>query len=128
MLKRTLLSFGALLYGWALASGCAEKAAEPAPAAVVSREGITADNVTYDNYIGLLINTRCKTCHNPASEYSTKPALDAWVNEKTYANAASHGIKIVGSINENTMPVSRPLVAEEKALLLAWLNRGMPQR
>lgn len=127
-MRRLLLGLGALLYGAALTTGCADKAAEPAPALPVSRQGITSANVSYDNYVGLLINSRCRTCHNPASDLSTKAALDAWVNEKTYANAARHSVKIVGSIVQNNMPTARPLPAEEKALLQAWLDRGAPQK
>ena len=127
-MKQFIPAFLSFLYGAVLATGCGGKAAAPVPAAVVSRQGITADNVSYDNYIGLLLNTRCKTCHNPASDLSTKPALEAWINERTYANAAGHGSKIVGSIVQNNMPIARPLVGEEKALLQAWLDRGTPEK
>lgn len=126
----TRLLLGAAGVGWAglVASGCADKADEPAPATVVSRQGVTPANVTYDNYIGLLLNTRCKTCHNPASSLSTKAALDAWTNEHTYRNAADHRLKIVASIEQDNMPIARPMVAEEKALLQAWLDRGAPEK
>lgn len=127
-MRKLLTGLAALLYSAALASGCADKAAAPTPALFVDRQGITSANVSYDNYIGLLINSRCRTCHNPASELRTKPALEAWVNEKTYANAARHSVKIVGSIVQNNMPIARPLPAEEKALLQAWLDRGAPEK
>lgn len=126
-MKKLFITAGALAYGAVLAASCADHAPAPAPLAAVDRTGITNDNVSYDNYIGRLINTRCKTCHNPASELSTRPALDAWVNERTYLNAADHSLKIVTSIEQNTMPVARPMPQAEKELLRAWLDRGAPK-
>lgn len=70
-----------------------------------------------DNCTGLLLNTRCKTCHNPSSHFCTKGALDARANEHTYRNGADHSVKIVTSIEQNNMPIARPMVSEEKALL-----------
>lgn len=128
VLTRLLLGAASVCWVGSVVSGCADKATEPAPATVVSRQGITPDNVSYDNYIGLLLNTRCKTCHNPASSLSTKAALDAWINEHTYRNAADHSLKIVASIEQDNMPIARPMVAEEKALLQAWLDRGAPEK
>ena len=128
LLTRLLLGAAGSCCAGIVGSSCADKAAEPTPATVVSRQGITSDNVTYDNYIGLLLNTRCKTCHNPASSLSTKAALDAWTNERTYRNAADHSLKIVASIVQNNMPIARPMVGEEKALLQAWLDRGAPEK
>ena len=127
-MKRPLTWLAVLLYGGAAAGGCSDKAGVPAPATVVDRQGITKANVSYDNYIGLLINTRCRTCHNPASDLRTKPALEAWVNERTYANLYRHRVKLVASIVQNTMPIARPLVSQEKELLQAWLDRGAPEK
>ncbi len=127
-MKRPLLWLAVLVYGGAAATGCADQAPAPAPAAFVDRAGIRKDNVSYDNYIGLLLNTRCKTCHNPASPLSTKPALDAWTNEKTHANAARHSRQIVTSVLQNAMPIARPLPVEEIELLRAWLDRGAPEK
>lgn len=125
---RLLLGVAGVCCAGALATSCADKADVPVPAAVVSRQGITPGNVTYNNYVGLLLNTRCKTCHNPASSLSTQPALDAWTNEHTYRNAADHRTKIVASIGQDNMPIARPMVVEEKELLQAWLDRGAPEK
>ena len=127
MQTRTAFSHCLLVAGGLLGGSCGERAAEPTPLPAVPTQGITPANVTYDNYVGLLLTTRCKTCHNPASALSTKPALSAWVNQKTYANARDNGVKIVASIGDDQMPVARPLPATEKELLYAWLKRGMPQ-
>ena len=127
-MRKILPWLAGLLYSGVATTGCADKAAAPAPAPFVDRQGMTEANVTYNNYIGPLINTRCRTCHNPASALSTKPALDAWVNERTYANAARHRVKLVASIVQNTMPIARPLPQPEKELLQAWLERGAPEK
>lgn len=89
-----------------LAFGCAGKAAAPAPARFVDRPGTTSANASCDSYAGLVINSRCRTCHNPASELRTKPALEAWVNEKTCATAARHSVKISGSTMQNNGPTA----------------------
>lgn len=101
---------------------CSKKQAEqpqPEPPANLGNTEVTAANVTYSNYIGNLLTTKCGTCHSGGIGGWTFSGL-----ESVKSRAANvQNVTLVTM----TMPKGGSLTAKEKELLKAWFDRNMPQ-
>jgi len=113
-------------YGIAIAltfAACSKKQAEeikPTPTNPAGPE-ITTANVTYSNYVGNLIQTKCSGCHGPNGEGNSTWAFTGYESVKN-----DNRIKNATLVTMR-MPKGGSLSAKEKELLAAWFDRNMPQ-
>jgi len=82
--------------------------------------GVTTDNVSYNNYVGALLTTKCNNCHGPGG---TERAF--WAFNGIQSVTSEPRVK-TNTLVTMTMPVGGSLTAREKLLLTAWYDRGMP--
>jgi hypothetical protein len=109
---------------WCFFIACSKKADLVTSPANFVPPGVTADNVTYTNYVSIILKNNCSTCHGLDGS-----AAHYWYNDNTYSNASANGRRIMETIVENSMPPvpRKPFSQEDKALLIAWINRGTPE-
>jgi hypothetical protein len=103
---------------------CSKKADQVISPANFVPQGVTTDNVTYTNYVSIILKNNCSTCHGLDGS-----AVHYWYNNNTYDNAVLNGRRIMETIVENSMPPvpRKPFSPADKALLIAWINRGSPE-
>ncbi|MES2240562.1 MAG: cytochrome c [Bacteroidota bacterium] len=91
---------------------------------VFASDNITTENVSYDNYVKPLLTKNCATCHGDGGSAETW-----WRNTSTYANALQYSRSITTTINNGTMPPPPkfPFADRDRELILAWINRGVPE-
>jgi uncharacterized membrane protein len=108
----------------ALLVSCSKKGDAVANVPNFVPNGINDGNVTYNNYIHLVLKNNCSTCHGKEGS-----APQYWFNNNTYANAAQYGTRIMETIVEGSMPPAprKPFSDADKNLFKAWINRGSPQ-
>jgi uncharacterized membrane protein len=87
-------------------------------------DSVNVSNVTYSNYIHLVLKNNCSTCHG-----TTGSAAAFWINTNTYENAVQYGVRIKETIVEGSMPPPprSPFSQADKNLFTAWIKRGMPE-
>ena len=109
---------------WCFFISCSKKADQVSSPANFVPLGVTTDNVTYTNYVSIILKNNCSTCHGLEGS-----AAHYWYNDNTYTNALANGRRIMETIVENSMPPvpRKPFSQEDKALLIAWINRGSPE-
>ncbi|SEM19811.1 hypothetical protein SAMN05661044_04538 [Olivibacter domesticus] len=99
-----------------------DQAAEPEPQPPGGNE-VTAENVSYNNFTGALLQTKCSGCHSSGGGGSSK-----WTFSD-YASVKDNGVRINNVVLvTGTMPIGGSLTANEKALLKAWFDRNMPEQ
>ncbi len=82
--------------------------------------GVTTENVSYNNYVGALLTTKCNSCHGPGGA-----DRGFWAFNGIQSVTAEPRVK-TNTLVTMTMPVGGSLTAREKLLLTAWYDRGMP--
>lgn len=103
----------------ALLFACSKKQAEE-----IKPEGlsvVTAANVTYSNFAGALFQTKCSSCHGPNGPMKGVWALNGLASIKNDARVAN------AVLVTKTMPKVGSLTANERELLQAWVDKGMPE-
>jgi cytochrome b subunit of formate dehydrogenase/mono/diheme cytochrome c family protein len=91
---------------------------------------VAASGLTWDNFIGALLQTKCGTCHGAAAT--------AGLNLSTYADAmkgSASGPVILSGDATNSLIVQKQqqgnhpgqLTPEEIAQLIEWINAGAPE-
>lgn len=105
-------------------TGCSKKGEPVTGSATFIPAGVTTANVTYTNYVGVVVKNNCSTCHGKGGS-----ADEFWLNTNTYQNAVGFGTRIVETIVTGAMPPipRKPFSAADKKMMEAWINRGMPQ-
>jgi mono/diheme cytochrome c family protein len=101
---------------------CSKRQAEELkPATPTGPTAVTTANVTYTNFAGALFQTKCNNCHGPNGAlksiwlFSGLPSIK---NDARVANAV---------LVTKTMPKGGSLTANERELLQAWVDKGMPE-
>lgn len=104
--------------------GCYKKGDYVNPVATFKPDSVTQSNVTYTNYVYNLLKNNCSTCHAKKGS-----AAAFWINTNTYDNALQYGVRIKETIVEGSMPPPprSPFSQEDKDVITAWVNRGMPE-
>ena len=107
-----------------LLAGCSKKAEMISGPPNFVPAGVTDSNVTYKNYISIVLKNNCSTCHGKEGS-----APQYWYNTNTHDNAVEYGTRIMETIAENSMPPPprKPFPPEDKALFKAWIKRGSPE-
>ncbi len=77
-------------------------------------------NLTFPNVLKNVIQTACFSCH-------ATPSNAAGVNLETYENVFANRASIASAIQSGFMPRNRSFSAEQRALILAWLESGAPR-
>ncbi len=72
---------------------------------------LPGDDLSFQTIKDQILTPRCVSCHS---------------NYGTYENVKSNINAIVGMVRANVMPKDGPLGDNEKSLLFAWVNAGMP--
>jgi len=120
-MKNCLFLLGMLSAGLSVLDGCSkDQAMEPETES--PEGGVTAENVTYANFISGLVQTKCASCHAQGGGGSTFWTFSGYSSVKNNAPAIDNAVLVTGS-----MPLGGSLTVNEKALLKAWFDRGMPE-
>ncbi|WP_316843983.1 hypothetical protein [Pedobacter psychrodurus] len=82
---------------------------------------VTTENVTYSNFAGALFQNKCSSCHAPNSSMSSIWTLNGLASIKNDARVAN------AVLVTRTMPQGGSLTTNERTLLQAWVDKGMPQ-
>jgi uncharacterized membrane protein len=90
---------------------------DKAPAAEV-----TADNVSYNNFVGKLLQSKCSSCHAAGQQASSNWAFSGFNSVKNNGERISQAVLIA-----RTMPMGGSLTSEERTLLESWFKRNMPE-
>lgn len=85
------------------------------------------DSATYNFKVKDIVDTKCKSCHNPSGQQPT-PLLTDYGTVKTQADAGRIKIRAIDA-NQSPMPPSGSpeLTSQEKAILQCWLDKGSPE-
>ena len=89
---------------------------EPGPGLIT----VTTANVSYNNFVGTLLTTKCNNCHGPNGSIKIVWAFTGLQSVTTDARVKN------STLVSMTMPKGSTLTAREKELLTAWYDRGMP--
>ena len=103
----------------ALLFACSKKQAEELKPA--GPTPVSAANVTYTNFAGALFQTKCSSCHGPNGAIKGVWALNGLASIKNDARVAN------AVLVAKTMPKVGSLTVSERALLQAWVDKGMPE-
>ena len=111
---------------FSLMYGCSKKQADEVtpdgkPGTTTPEGTVTADNVTFTNYMKGLVEGNCSSCHGGSvgqggftySGYSSLVANEARIKNQVLVLKA--------------MPKGGSLTAAQLALIKAWFDKGMPQ-
>lgn len=99
-----------------------DQAAAPEPQPPSGNE-VTADNVSYNNFTGTLLQTKCGGCHSSGGGGSSKWTFAGYASVRDNGARINNVVLVTG-----TMPVGGSLTANEKVLLKAWFDRNMPEQ
>lgn len=116
--KASLLAL--VVFGFA---GCGKDNDSPAPEPPPpGGNDVTVDNVTYANFVGSLLQSKCSSCHT-GSGAGTSHWVFAGYNSVRDNLARINDAVIVRKI----MPQNGSLSNRELELLEAWIDKGAPQ-
>lgn len=94
----------------------------PDPPSPPGGGSVTVENVTYANFVGALLQSKCSSCHA-----GTGPGTVKWVFSGY--NSVKDNLARVNDmvIVRKLMPQNGSLSARELELLKAWIDKGGPQ-
>jgi len=95
---------------------------EPPPPGNGGGDGVTAENVTYTNFVGALLQSKCSSCHAGSGPGTVKWVFSGYNSVKDNL-ARVNDMVIVRKL----MPQTGSLSAREMELLKAWIDKGGPQ-
>jgi len=106
----------------ALLFACSKRQAEELkPATPAGPTAVTTANVTYTNFAGALFQTKCNNCHGPSGAIKSIWLFNGLASIKNDARVAN------AVLVTKTMPKGGSLTANERELLQAWVDKGMPE-
>lgn len=98
---------------------CSKKQAEELKPAGPSP--VTVANVTYTNYAGALIQTKCGGCHGPNGGGKSEWLFTGYTSVKS-EDRVMNSVLVT-----RRMPRGGSLTASERELLQAWFDKKMPE-
>lgn len=99
--------------------GSSPSGGPPSPSPSPSPSSGGAKKVTFDNFGKAFIKDNCASCHAAGK---TKPTLT------TYSEVKKHGEDVLASIEDERMPPSEKIDADDLKSLKAWVAAGMPEK
>lgn len=108
----------------ALLFACSKKQAEELKPETPTPNGptpVTTANVTYTNFAEALFQTKCNGCHGPNGGMKGIWALNGLASIKNDARVAN------SVLVTKTMPRGGSITTNERELLQAWVDKGMPE-
>ncbi|WP_353125064.1 hypothetical protein [Parapedobacter pyrenivorans] len=104
-------------------AGCGkDDSPTPDPPPPPGGEDVTVENVTYANFIGALLQSKCSSCHAGTGPGTTKWVFSGYTSVKDNL-ARVNDMVIVRKL----MPQNGSLSTRERELLKAWIDKGGPQ-
>lgn len=107
------------------ASNCAKDSDhEPDPPAGGGNEKdeVTVDNVTYDNFVGDLFQSRCSHCHTGSGAGVSHWTFSGYTSVTNNLERINNAV-----IVKRIMPQDGTLSAHQIELLKAWIDKDAPQ-
>lgn len=104
-------------------AGCGKDNNAPTPEPPPPGGGdVTVDNVTYANFVGALLQSKCSSCHAGSGEGTVKWVFSGYSSVKDNL-ARINDMVIVRKL----MPKNGSLSVNQLELLKAWIAKGGPQ-
>ncbi len=105
-------------------AGCGKDKDGPAPDPGGGNGGgdVTVNNVTYANFVGALLQSKCSSCHTGSGPGTARWVFSGYGSVKDNM-ARIDDVVIVRKI----MPQTGSLSSRELELLKAWIDKGGPQ-
>lgn len=111
-----------LMYGF-IACGKGEgPTPDPDPPGNGGGDDVTADNVTYTNFVGALLQSKCSSCHTGSGEGTPHWTFSSFNSVKDNIDRINDAV-----IVRRVMPKNGSLSTRERELLKAWIDKGAPQ-
>ena len=83
---------------------------------------VTAENVTYANFVGSLLQSKCSSCHAGSGEGTPYWTFSGYSSVKENIERINDAV-----IVRRIMPKTGSLSTRERELLKAWIDKGAPQ-
>lgn len=105
-------------------STCGKDSPAPDPPGSGGNGGdqITVSNVTYTNFVGGLLQSRCSQCHTGSGEGVVLWTFSGYSSVVSNIDRINNAVVVT-----RIMPQDAPLSAQQLQLLKAWIDKGAPQ-
>ncbi len=84
-------------------------------------DDVTTENVTYTNFVGGLLQTKCSGCHAGSGEGTPYWVFSGFNSVKEHIDRINDVV-----IVRRIMPKNGSLSTRERELLKAWIDKGAP--
>lgn len=85
------------------------------------------DSATYNFKVKAIIDTKCKTCHNPSGQQPS-PLLTDYATVKAQADGGRIKERCLDMTPSAMPPAGYPeLSSEEKSIIKCWLDKNSPE-
>lgn len=122
MKLRKLASDAFAFVALTLLVACGKGDDSPEPEPPPGGNDVTVDNVTYANFVGNLLQSKCSNCHTGSGPGTTRWVFSGYTSVKDHLDRIND-VVIVRKI----MPQNGSLSNRELELLKAWIDKGAPQ-
>lgn len=95
---------------------------DPDPPGNGSGDEVTAENVTYANFVGNLLQSKCSSCHAGSGEGTAYWIFSGYNSVKENIDRINDAV-----IVRRIMPKTGSISTRERELLKAWIDKGAPQ-
>ncbi|QNL49875.1 hypothetical protein H8S90_24800 [Olivibacter sp. SDN3] len=107
---------------WGLLYSCSkDQAASPEPEPPEGNE-VTVENVSYNNFVGALFESKCGSCHASGGGASGRWTFSGYTSVRDNASRINNVVLVT-----RTMPIGGTLTTNERSLLQAWFDRNTPE-
>jgi len=94
----------------------------PDPPGNGGSDGVTIENVTYANFAGALLQSKCSSCHAGSGEGTPYWTFSGYSSVKENIDRINDAV-----IVRRIMPKTGSLSTRERELFKAWIDKGAPQ-
>lgn len=95
---------------------------EPDPPGNGGGDEVTVENVTYDNFVGALLQSKCSSCHAGSGEGTPYWTFTGYSSVSANIERINDAV-----IVRRIMPKTGSISTRERELLKAWIDKGGPQ-
>jgi hypothetical protein len=112
----------ALAIAWVV--GC--QGAEPSASPAARADGLCESGVSYESFAGPFLLSWCTGCHASSLAEGQRQGAPPGIDFDSESGVRSHIERIAARVADHTMPPAGGPSDEERALLLEWVDCGMP--